>query len=220
MGDPKFPRRTYDTPSHPWEGERIKEEQELVRRYGLKNKKELWKAQSILRSFRRQSRELQARLRYEEAQAKVETEKLLKRCGRIGLLPMEGSTLDDVLGLNIESFLSRRLQTFVFEKGLASSHSQARQLIVHGHIDVDDQRVTIPGYIVKRGEEAKIEYNPRSPYANDLHPMRTQQADTKKTIDDREPEEKPKKKGGKKPKIEKPAEDEAGPASGTKEEVE
>lgn len=219
MGDPKFPRRTYDTPSHPWEGERIKAEQELVRKYGLKNKKELWKAQSILRSFRRQSRELQARLRYEEAQAMVETEKLLKRCGRIGLLPMEGSTLDDVLGLNTESFLNRRLQTFVFEKGLASTHSQARQLIVHGHIDVDDRRVTIPGYIVKRGEEAKIEYNPRSPYANDLHPMRTKQTKANKTFDEEKPEEKPKKKGVKQAKVEKAKEDKDLPASDLKEEV-
>ena len=31
MGDPKFPRRSFDTPSHPWQGERIKEEAEIVR---------------------------------------------------------------------------------------------------------------------------------------------------------------------------------------------
>jgi small subunit ribosomal protein S4 len=177
MGDPKFPRRTYDTPSHPWEGERIKKEQELVRKYGLKNKRELWKAQSILRNFRQQSRELQARLRYEEAQADIEKEKLLKRCGNMGILPMDGTTLDDVLGLNPESILNRRLQTLVTIKGLASTNTQARQLIVHGHIIVDERRVTIPGYLVKRGEEAKIEYSARSPYANELHPIRVQQAE-------------------------------------------
>lgn len=177
MGDPKFPRRTYDTPSHPWEGERIKEEQALVRKYGLKNKKELWKAQSILRNFRRQSRELQARLRYEEEQADIEKDKLLKRCGRMGILPMDGSTLDDVLVLNPESILTRRLQTLVCNKGLASTNNQARQLIVHGHINVDDRRVTIPGYLVKRDEEAKIEYSGRSPFADDLHPIRVQQAE-------------------------------------------
>jgi small subunit ribosomal protein S4 len=177
MGDPKFPRRTYDTPSHPWEGERIKEEQELVRKYGLKNKRELWKAQSILRNFRRQSRELQARLGYGEAQADIERENLLKRCGSMGILPMEGITLDDVLALDPECILNRRLQTLVCNKGLASSNNQARQLIVHGHINVDDRRVTIPGYLVKRGEEAKIEYSARSPFADDLHPIRVQQAE-------------------------------------------
>ncbi len=175
MGDPKFPRRTYDTPSHPWEGERIKEEQEFVRNYGLKNKKEVWKAQSILRRFRRQSRELQARLRYGETQARIETENLLKRCGKMGLLPMEGATLDDVLGLSTEAILNRRLQTLVYEKGLANSNRQARQFIIHGHIWVDNRRVTIPGYIVNRMEEAGIKINPRSPYADELHPIRVQQ---------------------------------------------
>ena len=49
MGDPKFSRRSYDTPSHPWQGERIKAEVVLVNQYGLKNKTEVWKAQSVLR---------------------------------------------------------------------------------------------------------------------------------------------------------------------------
>ena len=40
MGDPKFSRKTYDTPSHPWQGERIKAEVEIVRAFGLKNKTE------------------------------------------------------------------------------------------------------------------------------------------------------------------------------------
>jgi len=202
MGDPKFPRRSYDTPSHPWEGQRIKEEQELVRAFGLKNKRELWKAQSILRNFRRQSRELQARLRYGEEQAKFESENLLRRCGKMGILPMEGTTLDDVLTLTPETILNRRLQTLVCEKGLASSNKQARQFIVHGHINVDERRVTIPGYIVKRGEEAKIEINTRSPYADDLHPIRVQQAETSKPEIVEEPEPRPKKKGGKGPRKE------------------
>ena len=63
MGDPKFSRKTYDTPSHPWQGERIKAEVEVVRAFGLKNKTEVWKAETILRNLRKQSRDLQARLR-------------------------------------------------------------------------------------------------------------------------------------------------------------
>ena len=61
MGDPKFLRRTYDTPKHPWEAARMEEERKLLTKYGLKNKRELWKAQSILRGFRGQARDLQAR---------------------------------------------------------------------------------------------------------------------------------------------------------------
>ncbi|MDH7509311.1 MAG: 30S ribosomal protein S4 [Methanomassiliicoccales archaeon] len=172
MGDPKFPRRTYDTPSHPWKADRIKEETELVRIYGLKNKREIWKAKSIVRNLRRQSRNLQARLRYGEEQARIETQNLLRKCGMIGLLPLDGSTLDDVLSLTAESILNRRLQTLVYKKGLANTMEQARQFIVHGHIFVNGRKVTVPGYIVGRNEEDKIEFNPASPLADEQHPMR------------------------------------------------
>jgi len=172
MGDPKFPRRSFDTPSHPWQGERIKEEAILVKQYGLKSKKELWKAKTILRNLRKQSRDLQARLRTGEHQAKMETENLLRKCAKIGLLPMEGTRLDDVLGLSDLALLDRRLQTVVYNKGLASTVGQARQFIVHGHVCIDDQKVTIPGYIVTREDEEKIVINPRSPIADELHPLK------------------------------------------------
>ncbi|MBQ6547366.1 MAG: 30S ribosomal protein S4 [Candidatus Methanomethylophilaceae archaeon] len=172
MGDPKFSRRSYDTPSHPWQGERIKAEVVLVNQYGLKNKTEVWKAQTILRNFRGQSRELQARLRGGEAQAKIESDALIAKCGRMGLLPMEGATLNDILTLNEENILARRLQTIVFEKGMASTVGQARQMIVHGHIFMNGHRVTVPGYIVTRKEESSIMYDPASPFNDEMHPMR------------------------------------------------
>ena len=172
MGDPKFSRRSYDTPSHPWQGERIKAEVVLVNQYGLKNKTEVWKAQSVLRNFRKQSRELQARLRRGDAQAKIEADALLNKCSKIGVLPVEGATLNDILTLSEENILSRRLQTLVFEKGMASTVGQARQMIVHGHIFMNGHRVTIPGYIVTRYEESSIMYDPASPFNDEMHPMR------------------------------------------------
>ena len=172
MGDPKLSRRSYDTPSHPWQGERIKAEVVLVNQYGLKNKTEVWKAQSVLRNFRKQSRELQARLRSGDAQAKIEADALLNKCSKIGVLPVEGATLNDILTLSEENILSRRLQTLVFEKGMASTVGQARQMIVHGHIFMNGHRVTIPGYIVTRYEESSIMYDPASPFNDEMHPMR------------------------------------------------
>ncbi len=172
MGDPKFSRRSYDTPSHPWQGERIKREVEIVREYGLKNKTEVWKAQTILRNFRKQSRELQARLRGGDAQAKIEADALIKKCARMGLLPVTGADLNDVLILTESDILSRRLQTVVFEKGLATTVKQARQLITHGHIHINGHRVTVPGYIVSREEEASVVYNDASPFTDEMHPMR------------------------------------------------
>ena len=172
MGDPKFSRKSYDTPSHPWQGERIKREVEIVREFGLKNKTEVWKAQTILRNFRKQSRELQARLRGGDAQARIETDALIKKCSRMGLLPVTGSDLNDILILTEGDILSRRLQTVVFEKGLSATIKQARQMITHGHIHVNGHRVTVPGYIVSREEEASVVYNDASPFTDEMHPMR------------------------------------------------
>jgi len=172
MGDPKFSRRSYDTPSHPWQGERIKAEVVIVKKFGLKNKTEVWKAQTILRNFRKQSRELQARLRGGDAQAKVEADALIAKCSRMGILPVTGATLNDILLLKEDDILSRRLQTVVFDKKLATTIRQARQLITHGHIFLNGHRVTVPGYIVRREEEASVTYNDASPFTDEMHPMR------------------------------------------------
>jgi small subunit ribosomal protein S4 len=173
MGDPKFLRRRYDTPKHPWEATRMEEERKFLERYGLKNKRELWKAQSILRGFRRQARELQARLRAGEPQARRETDQLLGRLSRLGILAVGTPTLDDVLALSTEDVLRRRLEWVVFSKGLAPTPRSARQWIVHGHLSVGDHRVSRPGYLVPSAEEGRLSYSVTSPLADEGHALRT-----------------------------------------------
>jgi small subunit ribosomal protein S4 len=177
MGDPKFSRRKYVTPSHPWQKERIEAENEFIRKFGLKNKTELWKVQSLLRTFRKRARELQAQVRYGDEQAEKEMDALLKRLDKIGVLSSE-ATLDDVLVLEADSLLGRRLQTMTYLKGLSNSQKQARQFIVHGHISIGDRRVTVPGYLVKRDEEDLINYLSKSPLADELHPARPKDEET------------------------------------------
>ncbi len=172
MGDPKFLRRTYETPKHPWEAGRMEEERKLVQKYGLKNKRELWKAQSTLRGFRRQARELQARLRTGAQQARRETDLLLGRLTRLGILPVGSPSLDDVLALTPEDVLNRRFQWIVARQGLAPTPLGARKLIVHGHLSIGDHRVTRPGYLVLAAEEPRIAYAPNSPLNADDHPIR------------------------------------------------
>ncbi|MGP8158540.1 MAG: 30S ribosomal protein S4 [Thermoplasmata archaeon] len=172
MGDPKFLRRTYDTPKHPWEAARMEEERKLLQKYGLKNKRELWKAQSILRGFRGQARDLQARLRAGEPQARRETDQLIGRLTRLGLLPVGTPTIDDVLALTTEDLLQRRFEWIVFHRGLAPTANGARQWISHGHMSIGDHRVTRPGYLVPSAEEPLITYCPTSPLANDDHMVR------------------------------------------------
>ena len=171
MGDPKFPRRLYKTPTHPWNGPRILEEHQMVRKYGLKNKRELWRTKTMLSDLRGQARELQARLRSEDEQARKENDAMLDRLKRMGLL--HGTpTLNDVLILDIEDILARRLQTQIYLKGLARTMKQARQFIVHGHIAIEGRKITVPGYLVPDSEIANIAYYQGSGMANELHPER------------------------------------------------
>ncbi|HIN08275.1 MAG TPA: 30S ribosomal protein S4, partial [Candidatus Poseidoniales archaeon] len=98
MGDPRFPRKHYDTPSHPWQKERIEKENALVHQYGLKNKREIWKAGTRVRQMRQQARKLTATA---SEQAQKERRLLLGRLDRLGLLD-RGSNLEDVLRMDVE----------------------------------------------------------------------------------------------------------------------
>jgi len=171
MGKPKFSRKKYETPSHPWQEDRIKAENELIRKYGLKNKREVWKSQTRLRKYRGQARELLAKVATGDIQSKKESQQLIMSLNRLNILP-PNSTLDDVLTLDTESILSRRLQTLTYLKGLANTCYQARQLISHGHIAISDRRVTVPGYLVTKDEESEIGYTGDSPLNDVMHPAR------------------------------------------------
>ncbi|MDY6817092.1 MAG: 30S ribosomal protein S4 [Halobacteriales archaeon] len=161
----------YETPNHPFQGGRIAEESDLLGRYGLKNKEELWRAQSELRSLRREARDLLAQI---EAEDDTE-EEFLARLRRYGILDEEDG-LGDVLALDVTDILERRLQTVVYRQGLANTVQQARQFVGHGHILVDGRRVRTPSYTVEMTEEGAIEFDENSPLADDLHPERTEEA--------------------------------------------
>ncbi len=160
MGYPGKSRKTFDTPSHPWQGARISEEAELVKKYGLKNKREIWKAATTLRKYRREARKLLFDIQEvgeRGEHAKYESEKFLNRLKRVGLIVYD-STLDDILTLGIENLMDRRLQTQVRSHGFANSMRHARQLIVHGHIAVNGRRVTIPSYVLPTSEQELITF--------------------------------------------------------------
>lgn len=171
MGDPKRLRKKYETPGHPWQKTRIQLEKELQREYGLKNKKEIWRAESRLKKFKDILKRL---IPLNDPQANKEREQTMHKLRTLGLISEE-ATIDDVLGLDVRAILERRLQTIVYKKGLARSVKQARQFIVHGHIAVNGKVITSPGYIVKRGEEVGIDFKPESKLARIDHPERVKQ---------------------------------------------
>lgn len=164
MGDPRKPRRKWEGPRHPWIKERLLKEIEIVGRYGLKNKRELWIAETLARRFRHRARAI---LGLPEDQREAEFKRLVAKLARLGLVG-ENATLDSILGITAEHILERRLQTIVYRKGLARTIHEARQLIVHGHIAIGVRRVTSPGYLVTVDEEPLVTYAPGSPFRERL----------------------------------------------------
>ena len=57
-----------------------------------------------------------------------------------------------ITGENLLQILERRLDNIVFRLGLALSRCQARQLVNHGHFQINDKKVDIPSYLVKAGD--------------------------------------------------------------------
>jgi small subunit ribosomal protein S4 len=170
MGYPGKNHKSYQTPKRPFEKTRIEAETRLVIEYGLRNKREVWKAQAILRKYRTAARGLLALGSdpAHKAQYEAKKEELIGHLQRAGLLGANAG-IEEVLSLRVQTALERRLQTLVYRKGLARSPKQARQLIIHGHVAINGRRTSIPSYRVTRVEESQITYYGTSPFTADSH---------------------------------------------------
>lgn len=145
----KRQRKKYQSPTKPWDKTRIETEKIIIKNFGLKSKKEIWKTQAMLRKYRRLARELVGRP--DEKMQKV----LMERLTKFGIVTKD-ATIDTILGLTVEDFLNRRLQTILIKKGLVNTANQARQFITHGHVIIDNRKVIYPSYLVPSEEEDKI----------------------------------------------------------------
>lgn len=152
MGDPRKPKKTYSRPRRMWTSDQLSAELYLIGTYGLRNKRELWKAQTEVARFRNQARALLSLST--EARHQKETQ-LLSYLNRLGLVN-EGATLDDILNLKIEDLLERRLQNIIMRKTGSKSPYFSRQLVVHKHVSIGNRFVNLPGYLVKKNEEQQI----------------------------------------------------------------
>jgi len=175
MGDIKKTKKKYSKPSHPWRIERVTEENQIIKEYGIPKKTELWKAKAKLESFKNQAKRVTART---DAQAGVERQNLVKKLESLNLI--KEATLEAILGISIKDVLNRRLQTLVYKKGYAKTMSQARQMIIHRHILVGGKINTSPSYIVRLSEEANIEISPKSPFYDTNHAERTKESSKRK----------------------------------------
>jgi small subunit ribosomal protein S4 len=142
----KRKHKKYSKPKRPFDKVRIEEEVEIKKEYGLKNKKEIWKAESKVNSMRSKAKRL---IKADREEQKA----LFDRLNKIGL---KVESIADVLGLEKKDYLERRLQTIVYRKGLADTMKSARQLIVHKKVLVDGKIVNIPSFVVPINLEDKI----------------------------------------------------------------
>jgi len=173
--------KVYSTPRRPFEKARLDQELKLIGEYGLRNKREVWRIKYSLAKIRSAAREL---LTLEEKDQKrlFEGNALLRRLVRIGVLDETKMKLDFVLGLKIEDFLERRLQTQVFKLGLAKSIHHARVLIRQRHIRVRKQVVNIPSFVVRLDSQKHIDFSLKSPFGGG-RPGRVKRKNAKKGDD-------------------------------------
>lgn len=136
----------FSRPKKLFDRARMDEENLLIKKYGLKNKREIWKAKSAVSRLRRRAKGLIAK-------GDEEQREFFDKLNKAG---MGVGDISDVLALNEESIFERRLQTFVFKKKLATTIRGARQLIVHKNVLVDGKIVNVPSFAVDLDLEEKI----------------------------------------------------------------
>ncbi len=147
----KRKHKTYSRPKRPFDKDRLVEEAQIKKDFGLKNKKEIWKADAKIKSMRTKAKKLIG------ADAKKQAS-LFEQLNKIGL---KVNSIADILALTKEDYLQRRLQTILVKKGLTTTMKTARQFISHKKVLVDGRVVDSPSYVVKVALEDKIGLKPR-----------------------------------------------------------
>ncbi|MBI2629130.1 30S ribosomal protein S4 [Candidatus Pacearchaeota archaeon] len=143
--------KKFNKPRTRFDSMRIEEEDKIVERYGLKNKREIWKAKGKLERIRSIAKKL-------INSSQEEQERFLTKLKKQGF---DVKTTVDVLALSEEEILKRRLQTIVYNKKLSTTPKGARQLITHKNILVNGRIVNIPSYMVEISEENMIKLVPK-----------------------------------------------------------
>ncbi len=142
----KRKHKRYSKPKRPFDKKRIDEEAVVKKDFGLKNKKEIWKAEAKIKSIRNKAKKL---ISGNEADKKLFFDRLKK-------MGLEVNSIGDVLLIETKDFLNRRLQTIVAKKRIAPTVKTARQMITHKKIFIGDRIVNVPSYVVSVNEENKI----------------------------------------------------------------
>jgi small subunit ribosomal protein S4 len=142
----KRKHKLYSRPKKPYDKKRIDEEFKIKEEFGLKNKKEIWKAEAKIKLIRERAK----RMIYSNQE---EQEKFFGRLKAIGL---KANSISEVFTLDKKDYLNRRLQTILVKNKLAKTPKSARQLIVHKKVLIGGKAINSPSYIVPIDLEKKI----------------------------------------------------------------
>jgi small subunit ribosomal protein S4 len=145
-------KKLYSRPRKLYQKGRIAEENVLLKKYGLKNKREVWKSLAKVKYFRARAMKL----------ARQSPEEQSVFFGKLNALGLKVSSIADVLDLKLENILERRLPTIVMRKGFAPTAQAARQLVTHRRIFVGGNVVDAPSFIVPLALENEIVIKPAS----------------------------------------------------------
>ena len=145
-------KNLYSRPKKAFEISRIKEENVLLKKYALKKKLEVWKTIAKVDYYRRRAKAL--------AKSSLEEQQVL--FNKLKALGLKADTTADVLALKIENLLDRRLPTIVFKKGFAKTTQEARQMITHKRVLIDNKTVNSPSYLVPLSQEDLISLKKKS----------------------------------------------------------
>jgi small subunit ribosomal protein S4 len=142
----KRKHKTYSRPKRPFDKVRIDEEGKIKKEFGLKNKREIWKADAKIALIRSKAKKL--------ISANSEEQKAF--FGRLQKIGFNVDTIGDVLSLDKRDYLKRRLQTVLVEKRFATTPKSARQLITHKKVLINGESINAPSFIVPVELENKI----------------------------------------------------------------
>ena len=145
---PRRPHNKFERPKKPFDAITIKSEGDLIKKYGLKSRREVWKADFQIGNIRNLAKTL---ITAEEKDKKEFIERQAKKGFAV-------STIQDVLGLNKEDFLKRRLESVVSTK-FGITPRLARQLITHKHIKIGEKMIKAPSHLTTVEEEANLILN-------------------------------------------------------------
>lgn len=138
--------KNYTRPRKLYDSVRIGEENKLVEKYALKNKREIWKTEAKVRYFRSRAKNL-------ITASLEEQNRFFTKLVAIGL---NASTISDVLALTKEDLLQRRLTSVLVQRKLARTANEARQMVSHKRVRINGSVVSTPSYLVPVNEENHI----------------------------------------------------------------